>query len=152
MQADSLPSGPPGKPCHHLTEGRNGESLQYSCRENPMNSRERLPVGSQRVICIWLLPSSAQMVLLRRGCGALPITSLPPGPPSSPRRWPTSSGDPFRTEHLLEEDRSPPAAPRESRLSSFRSGPAAVSLWFHHKADLHPAGPWGVGHLSGFPS
>ena len=74
-----------------------------------MNSRERLPVGPQRVIYIRLLPSSVQMVLLRRGWGALPITSLPPGPPSSPSRWPTSSGDPFRTEHLLEEDRSPPA-------------------------------------------
>ena len=37
LQADSLPAEPPGKPSFEVNQGRNGNPLQYSCQENPMD-------------------------------------------------------------------------------------------------------------------
>ena len=37
LQADSLSAEPPGKPSFEVNQGGNGNPLQYSCLENPMD-------------------------------------------------------------------------------------------------------------------
>lgn len=82
------------------------------------------------------------MLLLRRHSGALPHHQ----PSTWPAFLPSGGGlhlqGPVQDPTSLEEGESPPVVRGESRLASFKQVPQQFSLWFHHKAVLHPAVPW----------